>query len=138
MPDHRARFDEQILRDFNRRFSETSRKRNASWEEDILPLFRYLTMRIRTCKCGCLDDYEFLVMESSGRLRKHHRLRDKIDSASKEMLELVKKRRDECEKKAQEALKKAEETKTKVTLRGFEREKKTERFAPEESENRDS
>ena len=58
----------------------------------------------------------------------------KVQSEKYEILEKIRNRRDEYEEKAYEAQKKVEETKTKITLRGIEREKKIERFQPEDNQ----
>jgi len=120
------------VRDFNRRFAKTLRKRKAKWEEHIVPLFRYLNIRVKTCKIEHLDTYEYLTIDSSRKLSKNRDLGEKIDSVSKDILEKIRSRRDEFEKRMYETHKKVEESKTKITLRGIEREKKTERFPPDE------
>jgi len=112
-----------IVKDFNRRFGVIFNKRKAEWNEHIIPIFRYLNMRVRTCRIGDLDTYEYLANESCTRLSKRfHKLHDKIDSAIEEILKEIRKRRDDAERKVEES---------RFKLGPIEREKKEEKFPPE-------
>jgi len=106
--------------DFTRRFGKIFNKRKVDWKEHIVPIFRYLNSRARTCRIIDLDTYEYLTMNSSTKLSKrHHTLKDKIDSVAEEILKKIRKRRDEAEKKI-------DESETKIGP--IERKKKVEKF----------
>lgn len=111
-----------IVKDFNRRFGAIFDKRKVDWKEHIVPIFRYLNMRVRTCRIADLDTYEYLANESCTRLSKRFaELQDKIDSATEEILKGIRKRRDDAETKVEES---------RLKLGPIEREKKEERFPP--------
>jgi pyruvate/2-oxoacid:ferredoxin oxidoreductase beta subunit len=112
-----------IVNDFNRRFGNTFNKRKVEWNEHIVPIFRYLNMRARTCKIADLDTYEYLTNESCTKLSKRfNELQEKIDSATEEVLKVIRKRRDDASRKVEES---------RLKLGPIEREKKEERFPPE-------
>lgn len=112
-----------IVNDFNRRFGKIFNKHKAEWNEHITPIFRYLNIRVRTCKISDLDTYEYLVSESSTKLSERFpKFQDKVDSVTEEILKLIRKRREDAERKVEES---------RLKLGPIEREKKEEKFPPE-------
>jgi cytidylate kinase len=80
-------------------------------------------MRARTCKISDPDTYEYLTNESSTRLSKRfYELQEKIDSATEEVLKVIRKRREDASRKVEES---------RLKFGPIEREKKEDRFPVE-------
>lgn len=114
--------NKSIVSNFNKRFGEIFNKRKVDWNEHIEPIFRYLRSRVGTCKIEDLDSYEQLANDTCTKLAKFTDLEDDIDSATEDVLEKIKKRREDAAKKSKA---------TRTKLGPFEREKKEEKFPPE-------
>jgi hypothetical protein len=115
--------DKEIVNHFNRRFGNLFSKRKVNWNENLVPMFRYLIARVRACSIANLDTYEYLANDSCTKLSKRFTdLQNEIDSATEKVLKEIRMRRDKAERKVKES---------RTRVGPFERETKEEKFPPE-------